>query len=101
MKNRLVCPKCAGKRIWVIEKLRVPGESAEGRALAVVPHQPAMKPGLFQTLRASPRGHFDVFICDGCGYSEMWAGGIADLVEDPEHGVRLIDTSQAGQGPFR
>jgi predicted nucleic-acid-binding Zn-ribbon protein len=95
------CPKCAGKRIWVIEKLRIPGESAEGRPLAVVPHQAEMKGGFFGTLRVNPRGHFDCFICDACGYSELWAGGISDLVEDPANGVRLIDTSDVKQGPFR
>jgi predicted nucleic-acid-binding Zn-ribbon protein len=100
MKNLLRCPKCAGKRIWVIEKFRVPGASAEGQPLAVVTHQKEARAGIFQSLRANPQGYFEVFICDGCGYSEMWAGGLGELMEDPENGVRLLDTT-AGQGPFR
>lgn len=43
--NLLRCPKCAGKRIWVIERYRVPGEAAEGRELPVVPHQAAAGSG--------------------------------------------------------
>jgi hypothetical protein len=39
MKQLLRCPKCAGKRIWVIEKYRIPSEAAEGRELPLVPHQ--------------------------------------------------------------
>jgi predicted nucleic-acid-binding Zn-ribbon protein len=101
MKNHLRCPKCAGKRIWVIEKYRIPGESAEGRELPVVPHQETARAGLFQALRVAPRGHFDLFVCDGCGYSELWAAGLGDLVEDPARGVRLVDMSDVTQGPFR
>jgi hypothetical protein len=101
MKQRHTCPKCAGKRIWVIEKYRIPGDTAEGRALPLVPHQAKDGAGLFGFARVSPSGYFDLFLCDGCGYSELWAGGVRDLVEDPEHGVRLLDTSRATEGPFR
>ena len=106
MKNLLRCPKCAGKRIWVIEKYRIPGESAEGRVLSLVVHQ--TKPeetrflgDLLGSLQARPQGHLDLFVCDGCGYAELWAGGVRDLVADPARGIRLIDTSDVGAGPFR
>jgi predicted nucleic-acid-binding Zn-ribbon protein len=102
MRNLHKCPKCAGQRIWVIERYRVPGESAEGRALPVVVHQDAGKvPGIFQSLRTNPVGQFDLFVCDACGYSELWAEGFRDLVEDPDRGVRLIDMTKGRQGPFR
>jgi predicted nucleic-acid-binding Zn-ribbon protein len=99
MKNLLRCPKCAGKRLWVIEKYRVPGDTADGRELPVVPHQPEAGQGLFS--RVKPKGHFDLFLCDGCGYSELWADGFRGLVEDTARGIRLIDTSDANKGPFR
>src|SRR6185436_9144661 len=101
MKNMLRCPKCAGKRIWVIEKYRIPGESSEGRALPVVPHQAEMKTSLFQAMRLNPQGHFDLFLCAGCGYSELWAESFKDLVADPARGIRLVDTSNLNEGPFR
>lgn len=105
MKNLLRCPKCASKRIWVIEKYRVPGESADGRELPVVPHQPdpaASKSVLgAQWGRVRPLGHFDLFVCDGCGYSELWADGFRGLTPDPSRGIKLIDTTNAKDGPFR
>lgn len=101
MKNLLRCPKCAGKRIWVVEKYRVPGESADGRELPVLPHQPDAKESRLSFGRISPKGHFDLFLCDGCGYSELWADGFRGLVPDEKRGVRLIDTSDIGDGPFR
>lgn len=101
MKNTLKCPKCAGKKIWVIEEYRVPGDSAEGRALPVVPHQDSGKGGIFQAIRQNPQGHFDLFLCKGCGYSELWASGYDGLVESAQRGIRLIDTTDVGVGPFR
>lgn len=101
MKNTLKCPKCAGKKIWVIEEYRIPGDSAAGRALHVVPHQGSGKGGLFQTIRQNPQGHFDLFLCKGCGFSELWASGHEGLAENTERGIRLIDTTDVGAGPFR
>jgi predicted nucleic-acid-binding Zn-ribbon protein len=100
MKKMMRCPKCAGKRIWVIEKYRVPGESAEGRELCVLPHQEEGKGGLLSFGRLNPVGHFDLFLCDGCGYSELWADGFRGLTPDPARGIRLLDTD-AKAGPFR
>ena len=100
MKKTMRCPKCAGKRIWLIEKYRVPGESAEGRELPVLPHQAEAKAGLLSFGRLNPVGHFDLFLCDGCGYSELWADGFRGLTADPSRGIRLLDT-EASAGPFR
>jgi predicted nucleic-acid-binding Zn-ribbon protein len=101
MKTHHRCPKCAGKRIWVIEKYRVPGESAEGRELPVVPHQPEANESRLGFMRIKPKGHFDLFLCDGCGYSELWANGFQGLVESEERGVRLLDTTDPSGTPFR
>jgi predicted nucleic-acid-binding Zn-ribbon protein len=100
MKNLLRCPKCAGKRIWVIEKYRIPGEAAEGRELPVVPHQAAGS-SFMRLARVTPIGSFDLFLCAGCGYSELYASNFRELVADPERGIRLIDTSETSEGPFR
>jgi hypothetical protein len=101
MKKLLHCPKCAGRKIWVIEKYRVPGEAAEGRELPVLPHQEEGRARLLTFGRVNPIGHFDLYLCDGCGYAELWAGGFRALRPDPEHGIRLIDTTDANAGPFR
>ncbi len=97
----LRCPKCAGKKIWVVEKYRIPGESFEGRPLPVLPHQAEARTGIFQALRQNPIGYFDLVLCGACGYSELWAGGLDKLAADPSLGIRLVDTSDLGEGPFR
>lgn len=99
MKQRHICPKCAGRKIWILERFRVPGESVEGRPLAV--HQEEAAGGLFALERVVPRGHFDMFLCDGCGYSELWADGFRGLKPDPARGVRLLDPGDTSEGPFR
>ena len=98
MKSHARCPKCAGKRIWVLEKYRIPGEAAEGRELPVLPHQGGGRSWLGVV---TPVGSFDLFLCDGCGYSELYASGFRGLVADAERGIRLLDTSETNDGPFR
>lgn len=100
MKSLHRCPKCSGRKIWVIEKYRIPGETAEGRELPLVPHHGS---GTMSFLigRVNPIGSFDLFVCDACGYSELYASGFRELQEDPQRGVRLLDTSDTNEGPFR
>jgi predicted nucleic-acid-binding Zn-ribbon protein len=95
------CPKCDGRRIWVIESFRIPSETAQGAVLHVVPHQEIASPGFFALSRMKPVGRFDVYVCDGCGYSELYAADFRDLREDPGAGVRLLDATAAPAGPFR
>jgi predicted nucleic-acid-binding Zn-ribbon protein len=101
MQRTLKCPKCGGAKIWVIERFRVPSETAEGQELAVVPHQQEMGRGLFAIARISPRGHFDLYACDGCGYAELYARDLAGLEPDPDRGIRLVDATEPQKGPFR
>ena len=102
MKQTLVCPKCAGRKIWAVEKFRLPGDTAEGKVLPVVPHQESTKrSALFSAMRAEPHGAFDLYVCDGCGYSELWARDLGRLVADPARGIRLVDNSDLKEGPFR
>lgn len=101
MKTLHRCPKCAGRRIWVIERFRIPGETAAGSPLAVVPDQPVAKASRFSFPNLNPVGRFDLYLCDACGYAELWAEGFRDLVADPARGVRLLDTSDDKAGPFR
>ncbi|HQY65088.1 MAG TPA: hypothetical protein PK141_27030 [Polyangiaceae bacterium] len=103
MKKLHACPKCNGRKLWVIEPFRVPGEAAEGQAVPLVPHQHEEEAGggFFRVARKNPIGAVDLLVCDACGYSELWARGARDLVEDPVAGVRLLDSSATKAGPFR
>jgi len=42
------------------------------------------------------------YVCRGCGLTELYTDGFADLPFGPQYGAELIDvTSDAGGGPFR
>lgn len=84
----------------MVERFRVPGETAAGVALPVVTHQ-EQAPGRFSLGRASPQGSFNLWLCDACGYSELWAEHITGLRHDPAAGVRLVDATTDPEGPFR
>jgi predicted nucleic-acid-binding Zn-ribbon protein len=101
VKRSQVCPKCAARRIWVIEPFRLPTETAQGAVLPVVTHQQGERSGFFAIARMAPVGSFDAYLCAGCGYSELYAKDIAELREDPAQGVRLLDASTKPAGPFR
>lgn len=94
------CVKCQGQRLWVIERFRIPGEYLGGVELPVVVNQeePAK---FFAMSRAMPQGSFELWVCEACGYSEFWAKGLSGLRENPEAGVRLVDTTPQPSGPFR
>ncbi|MEZ4410938.1 MAG: hypothetical protein R3A52_31340 [Polyangiales bacterium] len=100
MKRTQQCPKCQGKVLWVVERYRIPGEYAGGTELPVVANQQEEE-GFFSIARTSPQGRFDLWVCEGCGYTELWARDLKNLRDAPEHGVRRIDTTTQGAGPFR
>jgi predicted nucleic-acid-binding Zn-ribbon protein len=101
MKRSHACPKCAGRKIWVIEPFRLPIEERDGAMLPsrmgeVLPLVAHQNPGGVMT---RPIGHLAAYICAGCGYSELYADDFETLAPDPAKGVRLLD-APAG-GPFR
>jgi hypothetical protein len=101
MKRTHICPKCDGRRIWVVEPFRVPSETARGAVLSVVPHQEDAKAGFFGMSRVNSVGRLDLYVCAGCGYSELYALDFENLRADNQTGVRLLDASSAPAGPFR
>jgi hypothetical protein len=101
VKRTQICPKCSGRRIWVVESFRVPSETAQGTVLPVVPHQQTESGGFFAIAKMAPVGRFDAYVCGGCGFFELYARDFEDLKEDPSRGVRLLDASTGPSGPFR
>jgi predicted nucleic-acid-binding Zn-ribbon protein len=76
LKKTLQCPKCDSRRIWHVERVATYG----GMQLAL-----EYEHGL------TGRGALELFSCDACGYSELYAN-TANLIE--RKGIRLIDTSK-------
>ena len=99
MKQNLTCPKCAGKKIWAIEKMEQPNYEYSN---SVNPFPVVARAVTSRKRRAV--GAFDVLICAGCGYTEWYArdfGDLEELAEDPRHNVRLLDGSGVHSGPHR
>lgn len=100
MKRTQQCPKCQGRKLWVVERFRVPGEYDGGAVMAVVQTQRDAG-GFLGVGKLNPQGAFDLWVCEACGYSELWARSLSGLREDPDAGVRRVDTTPPEGGPFR
>ena len=110
MKTSVRCPKCEGRKIWVIEHYVVPDESKQrgGHAMWLVKGRGVPKPkrnkppSIFDDFLPTiePHGVVDLYLCGTCGYVEFWGRDFPDLVDDPLNGVRLLDAT-GERGPFR
>ena len=110
MKRSHVCPKCGGRRIWVIERVQaveVFGKYGGRRALVDVgltASTVTTQGVLFDGTSSENVGTVECWACDGCGYVEYYAHdmeNLAELADDPDSGVRLIDGNPPGRGPHR
>lgn len=99
MKRTLQCPKCVGRRFWVVERYRMPGPDGGWEAPVVSFQREA--PRIFGIPQTSEQGRVDLWVCETCGYTELWARDLAGIREDPERGVRRVDAAAEPEGPFR
>lgn len=100
MKRTQQRPKRQGRKLRVVERYRIPGGYAGGVELPVVAHQ-QQAGGFLSMARTSPQKRFDLWVCEACGYTELWAAGLSGLREDAAAGVRRVDTTPEPTGPFR
>ena len=77
MRKTLECPKCEGRKIWHLEDVE----------------------GLTQV--AQGWGKYEQFICDSCGYVELYAKELDRIRDNPAYGVHLIDNEPKSEGPYR
>jgi hypothetical protein len=52
---------------------------------------------------SEPLGVLVAHVCRGCGFTELYTHGFAELPIGPQHGTELIDVGPQGpdDGPFR
>jgi predicted nucleic-acid-binding Zn-ribbon protein len=86
MKHSRTCPKCSGKKIWVIAPLRHESENLGGRGMVV-----ALLVSAGFMKREVRVGSIDAHVCAACGYTELWSRDFAELQTDPSHGIRLVE----------
>ncbi len=106
MRQRRVCPKCAGRVFYVVEQTKMSdGRSANGTipvALAAQ-YMPTGK-GLFGDTYSRVEAQLDAWICAGCAYSELYARDLRVLEQlrvAGAEGVSLVDARPGSDGAFR
>jgi hypothetical protein len=100
MKNSMQCPKCASRRLWIVQQFgaKDPGEPP-GRCFPLrVAGRKTVPTRTATTWRDDgstyyDAGFVDAYICAACGYTELWSHGLEDLVHNPVAGVHLVDAS--------
>jgi predicted nucleic-acid-binding Zn-ribbon protein len=103
MKKSGECPKCQSRRIWIVDTVSQPSsESSNG----IIPMRVIARPVPSPTnVFRSEAGHFDAYICDGCGYTEWYATNLEQLLPlkgpSATHQVQLIDGNPTRVGPYR
>jgi hypothetical protein len=83
MKRSLTCPACDGQKILHVPELKERSRRAAGD-LPVASEQGRW----FGVSFARTVGHFEAFVCVACGYSELYANSIDELIRA---GGRIID----------
>lgn len=90
LKRDSICPGCAGRVIWYIEEFKIQSDGRYTVPVVLSARFPFKGIG-------GGIGGFELFICKGCGLTELYAHGIEELKADPARGVHLIDeTPPAG-----
>jgi predicted nucleic-acid-binding Zn-ribbon protein len=96
MKNSLRCPKCEHRKILRVDQLVTQLTGVSTVPMPVAVRSPA------HLFRRNRFGTFGAFVCAACGYTEIYANDIADLVAHPENanGVGVLD-GETSEGPHR
>ena len=99
LKRDLRCPHCECRQLWHIAEMHERGEAAPFEKPIAPLNVRAAADASFSLYNGV--GTFETYICKRCGFTEWYARGLDDLKADPEAGVRLIDSSESEEGPYR
>jgi len=99
MRSQLTCPKCKGRSILHVERLRDHNYGNNHTHMAIQENIA----GLF---RKKWTGAFEVYVCRACEYAEWYVTGAGDI--EPEKldrqnrkYVRIIDGEPSESAPYR
>lgn len=109
MRSTQMCPKCSGQKFAVTDDFRqtdydtvFPKAPLEFFAVTV-PLQDHRNRSFGLHWRGGT-GHFETWMCLGCGYTEFYAHGLEHIEEIAERWpdrVRIVDAGPGPQGPYR
>ncbi len=95
MKNSLACIKCQSRVLWCIDPFRAPDDYSNTHGDPIFLAKNAG--GAYGN---ESTGRLELWLCNECGYSELWAHDFAHLTPDPANGIRRID-ARPQRGTFR
>jgi predicted nucleic-acid-binding Zn-ribbon protein len=109
MKSSSVCPKCDGRKFYVIEEPRCDvamRDSVDGYArLGLACHEaPTGKKGILGDKKATLLAPLEAWVCAQCSYTELYSRlteVLAHLAKHRSDVVRVVDATAASEGPFR
>jgi predicted nucleic-acid-binding Zn-ribbon protein len=108
MKTSLQCPKCASRKLWVVEQVQqvdASGENADRVVTTPLGLTGARLGEGGSQWRVSTVGRFEAWACHACGYTELYAHDFASvfaqLAANPANGIRFVDASAAPPGAHR
>ncbi|HTE53867.1 MAG TPA: hypothetical protein VK698_23590 [Kofleriaceae bacterium] len=103
------CGRCSGTsfvRSWSLRERAPYGRDIVHPHLAplAIAFAPAVRSGFWslrtaEPSRSTPIGIMEAYVCRGCGLTEIYTEGAADIPIGPEFGTELIEVP--GEGPFR
>src|SRR5262245_45108906 len=97
MRATHVCPKCQGRKLYVIDPVRMPDEDGE---ISTVPFCAGALDGTKLQI-----GRVEAWLCATCNYVEYYANDatktLAALASRKGTNVRYLDGSGGSSGPFR
>jgi predicted nucleic-acid-binding Zn-ribbon protein len=99
------CPKCEGREFAVNTEMLVSdydGSRYKTPLFAINLAKAAMLDRR-SDLRQEERGFFEAWICLGCGYTELYAGGldgVRELAAKYPEQLRIVDANNK-DGPYR
>jgi predicted nucleic-acid-binding Zn-ribbon protein len=106
MKQSVTCPKCSGKKLYVVERATLPAhDSINGTEPLTVAAAwlPTGESGFLGAQHARYLARVEAWVCAACGYTELYTaelGNLAYMAQQGKAGVRVVD-SAATRGPFR
>jgi hypothetical protein len=103
------CTRCEGTsfvRSWSLRERAPYGRDIVHPHLAplAITFAPAVRGGVWslrtaEPTRSTPVGIIEAYVCRGCGFTELYTDGAADIPIGPEYGTELIEVPTGG--PFR
>jgi predicted nucleic-acid-binding Zn-ribbon protein len=98
MRATQVCPKCQGRKLYVVDPVRMPDQ--ENNTISSIPFCAGFVDGTKVQV-----GNVEAWVCATCTYVEYYAKNatkmLASLATQPGGNVRYLDGSGGPSGPFR